>query len=132
LENPDQRQADRVFMLSVALVLALALAVYSYKAAAQGWVDQLQNAKGSVCCSNNDGRRLDDPDWDTLGKVDADYNGLSGYRVWEDGEWKGVPNWAVVHMRNQDGIARVWFERSYEPGGTTAKRVKCFLPGSLG
>lgn len=132
MKQIDQRQADRALILGVALVLALALAVYSYKAAAQGWVDQLQNSNTNVCCDNNDGRRVADPEWDTLGKAVTDYNGPSGYRVYEDGKWNDVPNWALVTMRNQDGIARVWWDRQYEPGGAIVKTIKCFLPGALG
>lgn len=94
------------------------------------WVDLLQNQQKNVCCYDNDGRRLVDPEWDTLGKVDADYSGPSGYRVLDDGEWKEIPNWAVVIMKNKDGIARVWWDRSLEEG-KTIKKVRCFLPGAL-
>lgn len=107
--------------------LALALILY----AQNPWVDGLRNQQNSICCTNNDGRRLDDPDWDTLGKAVEDYNGMSGYRVLEDGEWKDVPNWAVVTQRNHDGIARVWWDREYQ-GADVIKKIRCFLPGTLG
>jgi hypothetical protein len=97
------------------------------------WVDQLQSKHGQLCCSNNDGRRLDDPEWDTLGKVQTDYNGNSGFRVYEDSRWYDVPNYAMVTVRNRDGIARVWWDREYNAeGGTITKRVRCFIAGELG
>jgi hypothetical protein len=97
------------------------------------WVDQLQSKHGQLCCSNNDGRRLDDPDWDTLGKVQTDYTGTSGYRVWENSQWYDVPNWAVVTERNRDGIARVWWDKDYGPEGRViSKRVRCFIAGATG
>jgi hypothetical protein len=97
------------------------------------WVDQLKSTHGQLCCSNNDGRRLDDPDWDTLGKVQTDYNGTSGYRVYENSQWYDVPNWAVVIERNRDGIARVWWDREYnDQSGTIIKRVRCFIAGATG
>lgn len=105
--------------------------VVSAYAQDNSWVDGLQNQQRNVCCFDNDGRRLDDPDWDTLGKVQTEYNGMSGYRVYEDKEWKEVPNWAVVTMKNQDGIARVWWDRNYGFSGIT-KKVRCFLPGATG
>lgn len=126
-----QLQADRVLALFIALILALALAFYSYKAKAQSWVDQLQNKQGAICCTNNDGRRLDDPDWDTLGKAVEDHNGNSGFRVYEDGKWNDVPNWAIVVQPNLDGIPRVWWGRQYY-SGNTVKQIMCFLKGLLG
>lgn len=117
----------------IMLVMALALAAYSYntaKAQDRSWVDKLQNQQGNFCCYDNDGRRLDDPDWDTLGKVDAHSNGWSGYRVFEDGKWYDVPNWAVVTMRNQDGIARVWWHHE-NIGSDVVKKVMCFMPAAL-
>lgn len=62
-------------LLLVTFCMAVALAIYSAKGQDNSWVDQLQNQQKSVCCFDNDGRRLTNPDWDTLGKVDADYNG---------------------------------------------------------
>lgn len=122
-----------IFIHIFMLILALALAAASYNAAKSqdnSWVDQLQNQQKNVCCYDNDGRRLTGPDWDTLGKVDADYNGMSGYRVFEDNKWYEVPNWAVVTMKNKDGIPRVWWRQDYE-GGNIVKKVFCFLPGTL-
>lgn len=126
-----QQTADRALALFIALILALALAFYSYKANAQSWVDRLQNKQGAICCTNNDGRRLDDPDWDTLGKVTDDHNGPSGFRVYEDGKWHDVPNWAIVMQSNIDGIPRVWWDRELI-GSDIVKKVRCFIVGITG
>jgi len=84
----------------------------------RSWVDQLANQNGNVCCFDGDGRRLDDPDW-----IAAD-----PYQVARRGTMVKVPPWAVVTMRNQDGIARVWWNT--EPDDT-GNYVRCFIPGTL-
>lgn len=94
----------------------------------EGWVDQLQSTEGKVCCFNYDGRRLDDPDWDTLGEVSEEF---SGYRVFEDQKFHEVPKSAVVLMKNQDGIARVWWNVVTDRGILQGKTLRCFLPGGL-
>lgn len=81
------------------------------------WVDQLQNQNRAVCCYDNDGRRLDDPEWRTVG---------DSYEVLFTEGWLRVPTDAVVTMTNKDGIARVW---SF-PGGN-GRSIRCFLPGPL-
>jgi len=92
------------------------------------WVDALQNRHGNTCCQDNDGRRLIDPEWDTLGRYVDHPEGPSGYRVLDWGVWRDVPNSAVVTMPNQDGIPRVWFRED----GVRGRVVFCFLPGALG
>ena len=95
--------------------------------AQSSWVDKLQNPRGGVCCFNYDGQRLEDPDWRI--RDDAPPDGFSSYQIkhGDDGAWHDVPDWAVVGMRNQDGIARVWWFRTND--GVTG--IRCFLPGSL-
>lgn len=83
-----------------------------------GWVDKLQNQNHAVCCFDNDGRRLDDPEWRTAG---------GSFEVLFIEGWVLVPADAVVTMKNQDGIARVW--STPDKGGRT---VRCFLPGAFG
>lgn len=112
------------------MLLSLAALLHFANIQDNSWVDRLQNQQKNVCCFDNDGRRLTNPDWDTLGKVDSEYNGMSGYRVFEDGQWYEIPNWAVVTMKNQDGIARVWWTREYTDG-KVIKKVRCFIPGAL-
>ena len=53
----------KTFVISAILIAAPLSAV----AQSGGWVDQLTNQQGSVCCYNSDGRRLDDPEWRTAG-----------------------------------------------------------------
>ena len=97
----------------------------------RSWVDKLTSPGKGLCCSNNDGRRLDDVDWDNLGTITKDPKGSSGYRVRDDGEWIDVPNEVIVDGRNQDGIARVWFDKWWS-NGVELKRMRCFLRGVEG
>lgn len=113
------------------LIMIDAIVSFPAKSQDNRWVDELMNSNNNRCCYDNDGRRLTDPDWDTLGKVATEHSGPSGYRVYEDGKWHEVPNWAVVTQRNKDGIARVWWTRDYNEGNII-KTVICFLPGTLG
>lgn len=117
-------------MIRAAVGISFGLAFCAGAFAQESWVDQLHNGNDNVCCFDNDGRRLTDPDWDTLGAVSADRLGPSGYRVHEDSKTYAVPNWAVVKQRNQDGLARVWFDRDAS-SGALVKTVRCFIPGSL-
>lgn len=82
------------------------------------WVDGLHNQSGNVCCFDGDGRRLEDPEW-TAGDP---------YRVARDGKLVDVPPWALVTMKNRDGIARVWWNPIADDAGN---HVRCFLPGAL-
>lgn len=114
-----------------AIVTVVAVTCSSAKAQpSDDWVDKLNNANGNRCCQDNDGRRY--PVWDTLGKVVEGHNGASGYRIFDEGMWKDVPNWAMVNEANLDGIPRVWFESVQMPYDGVTRRVKCFLVGSLG
>lgn len=99
------------------LLLAALLLISTAAFAQSGWVDYLRNQNGMGCCFDNDGRRLDDPEWRTAG---------DSYEVLFTEGWVKVEPTAVVHMRNRDGIARVWSDR------TPTRVVRCFLPGALG
>lgn len=99
---------------ALAILAMLFVAVSSPRAA--GWVDQLKNRHNQVCCYDNDGRRLDDPEWRIVG---------NRYEVLFTEGWIAVPDEAVVDMRNQDGIARVW--STPRPEG---RSIVCFLPGA--
>src|SRR4051812_44931974 len=69
------------------------------------WFDSLKGGHGVSCCSNADGLRLDDPDWE--------YNG-SEYRVKLDGDWLSVPPDALVTATNRVGYAIVWPWKDYQ------------------
>lgn len=108
-----------------------AVLIASAAAAQNNWVDQLRAESGYVCCTNNDGQRLGEPDWDTQGKVTET---TSGYRVFhgQTKQWYDVPPQAVVMMRNQDGIVRVWWGGETDDlGNVVTPTVRCFLPGAL-
>lgn len=108
---------DRLVITAVITSILLAAMVYAVFAQS-GWVDHLRNQNGRVCCYNNDGRRLDDPEWKISGNE---------YTVLFTEGWVPVSQTSVVTMRNKDGIARVW--STFVNGQRT---IHCFLPGALG
>lgn len=119
----------RIILWSMILAIDLLVSFSSHSQSnSNQWVDELLNSNNNRCCYDNDGRRLVDPEWDTLGTVNTN---SSGYRVYEDQKWHEVPNWAVVTQRNKDGIPRVWWNKTYDEGNIT-KTMICFLPGTLG
>ncbi len=83
----------------------------------KSWFDQLKSRKGSLCCTNADGRVVVESDWDTEG---------GHYRVRLDGMWLVVPDNAVVIEPNRAGTAIVW---PYMDGLTV--KIRCFIPGAL-
>ena len=105
--------------MAVRSLLAAIICLWPAASDYQPWVDQLKSPGGALCCTNNDGRRLDDPEWRTAG---------DSYEVLFTEGWVKIPPEAVVNMRNQDGIARVW---SYS-GSDGVRVIRCFLSGALG
>lgn len=105
------------------LPLAALFSAFFVNSAQDSWVDKLANQNGNVCCYNYDGLRLEDPDWETQHSSSG-----SEYKVIRNGVWLDVPAWAVVTMKNQDGIARVWY---YTQPDDTGNQIRCFLPGAL-
>lgn len=83
----------------------------------KGWFDSLRGQHGMSCCSNADGMRLDDPDWEFSGEE---------YRVKIDGDWIAVPPDALVKQQNRVGYAIVWPWKDF--AGKT--QIRCFMPGS--
>ncbi len=82
------------------------------------WWQGLASGKGS-CCSNADGVRVEDVDWDTGGPD-------GGYRVRLYGDWIIVPPDAVLTDPNRYGPAVVW---PYKATDDTTQ-IRCFLPGA--
>lgn len=80
------------------------------------WFNRLSSEQG-LCCSNNDGETVADPDWESRG---------GHYRVRLDGVWIEVPDSAVVSVPNRDGRTMVWPLR-----GTSGVLIRCFMPGAL-
>jgi hypothetical protein len=104
-------------MIRLAVATYLAFLIPACAQDGTHWVDQLLSQSGIVCCFNNDGRRLDDPEWRIVG---------DHYEILFPEGWIQVPESAVVSMRNQDGIARVWSDMA------SGKHViRCFIAGPL-
>jgi hypothetical protein len=89
----------------------------------EGWIDGLANRNGANCCSDADGVRPQEVDWDM---------GKDRYRVRVDGRWLDVPDVAVVHGPNYLGHAVVWLYEDLilDDAGVELPYVRCFLPGS--
>lgn len=108
-------------LCGVALIVALSAAVarddgrYA-QSPLKPWFDSLKSKAGSLCCSNADGLRLEDPEWEQT---------PDGYRVKLEGEWIDVPDSAVVIVPNRVGYAMVW--PVYVNGKPS---VRCFMPGA--
>ena len=83
----------------------------------KGWFDQLKNKDGALCCSDADGTAVSDADWEVKD---------GHYRVFVEGEWRDVPDSAVITEPNRAGRTMVWPLRGYM--GLT---IRCFMPGSM-
>jgi hypothetical protein len=81
------------------------------------WFDGLKSSGGALCCSDADGTAISDAEWRSK-------NG--GYEVFLEGEWRRVPDSAVVTEPNKSGRTMVWPLRGYM--GIT---IRCFMPGSM-
>jgi hypothetical protein len=82
------------------------------------WWSSLASGKGS-CCSNADGVRVEDVDWDTGGPAGE-------FRVRLHSAWFVVPDSAVVNEPNRFGPAVVWPYTDVDG----ATQIRCFLPGA--
>jgi hypothetical protein len=92
------------------------------------WFKSLRSDAGNYCCDGADAWRVNDPDWDTFGKVTEVF---SGYRVRLDskGAWIEVPKAALIspdRQSNRIGIALVW---PYDDG-QGKPLIRCFMPGT--
>lgn len=84
------------------------------------WFEQLRSGKGP-CCSDADGMSISDPDWSMDG---------GRYRVRIGGEWRDVPEDAVITEPNRAGRAMVWPMWSQQSGGPMQfLGIRCFMPG---
>lgn len=105
-------------VLASLLAMSLAHAHDPHHPENNGWLKELANAGGGICCAGDD--VVLDPPWDIK-------DGF--YRVMIRGEWIWVANAAVVDPgKNRDGVARAW------PATLSTDRltVRCFMPGTLG
>lgn len=89
-----------------------------------GWYGSLRSGRGPCCGGPTvDAVTLDGPDWDTKD---------GHFRVRLEGEWRDVPEEAVVNEPNKDGRALVWpiYYRSF--GAPVRIDIRCFMPGMQG
>lgn len=86
------------------------------------WIGGLADRNGANCCSDADGVRPQEVDWDM---------GKKHYRVRVHDRWIDVPDVAVVHGPNYLGHAVVWIyeELLLDDAGVDFPYVRCFLPG---
>ena len=82
----------------------------------KSWFDHLASGKG-LCCSLTDGVTVQDPDWRAKD---------GHYQVHLDGDWRDVPDDAVVTEPNLYGPTMVWPLR-----GNDGLTIRCFMPGSM-
>lgn len=92
------------------------------------WFNGLGNQRGGSCCSDADGFKIDDPNWQQVGEGEIGDGDAVHYRVRIDGAWIDVPDWAVVKGGNRVGYAIVW---PVGGGDGVPVRIRCFLPGTL-
>jgi hypothetical protein len=139
--------AGLVLLAAIALLLWLASMIFSWpahagdptgywrKEIAEGrappaeWWESL-HAQGAAhgCCSDADGTRLDDVDWDT---ARDETSGEIHFRVRVLGAWRDVPPEAVVIEPNKYGPAVVWPVYSWDAHGIKEfSFIRCFLPGA--
>ncbi len=131
----------RLFALALAFALLVPPALahdhtgYWAKQIAEGkappaeWWNSL-HAQGAAhgCCSDADGTRLDDVDWDT---ARDEATGEMHYRVRVLGAWRDVPPEAVVIEPNRYGPAVVWPVYSWDANGNKEFGfIRCFMPGA--
>jgi hypothetical protein len=109
-------------------LLVAALSSLSYGAAAfdngqyndvpaniRSWFKSVRSPHGIPCCDIADGHRTT---WRG--------NKTGGYEVPIEGEWRPVPQEAIVYNAgNPTGDAIVWYVRQ----GTNTYYIRCFVPG---
>lgn len=78
------------------------------------WFKSLRNPRGVPCCDGSDARKLSEVDW----KSSPD--GKS-YQVRVDGQWRDVPEEAVLDIPNKEGVTMVWIFNGL---------ITCFLVGA--
>lgn len=82
-----------------------------------GWFKSLRSKGGTPCCDGSDQTGLRDPEWERVGDK---------FRVYYKGEWRDVPDDAVIYEPNKVGPAMVW---PVEYGDMIV--IRCFMPGAM-
>jgi hypothetical protein len=84
------------------------------------WFDSLRSGRGP-CCSDADGTAVSDVDWESKD---------GHYRVRLGGEWRYVPDDAVITEPNRYGRTMVWPIYLNGPAGRKIYAgIRCFMPG---
>lgn len=105
--------------LALLCVFGTALAHDHSRPDLDGWFKSLRSKGGIPCCDGSDALSVEDPDWRSQdGK----------YQVRLNGEWRDVPDEAVVTEPNKFGRTKVW-PVTYEDGAVV---IRCFMPGAMG
>jgi len=92
----------------------------------KGWIEGLTDQSGANCCSDADGTKPEEVDWDM---------GEKHYRVKVAGQWIDVPDVAVIKGPNYLGHAVVWLYEEPLQGDVGDESfvdfpyILCFLPG---
>ncbi len=85
------------------------------------WFDQLRSKKGP-CCSDADGSAVSDADWKSKD---------GRYQVFLEGDWRDVPDEAVITEPNRAGRTMVWPVIYRGLGAPVRVDIRCFMPGSM-
>lgn len=90
------------------------------------WYPTLKSESGGYCCDGpgKDAVHLSDVDWDTKD---------GHYRVFLEGQWRDVPDGAVLKQPNLSGMTLVW--PVYFRGVNNEVQniiIRCFMPGTQG
>jgi hypothetical protein len=88
----------------------------------KAWVKELTDKNGKGCCDTADGYPAE-VEWDS---------DTGHYRVYIGGQWRDVPDEALIEQPNRLGYAVVWYYPSYEADGRMTPKIRCFLPGAGG
>jgi hypothetical protein len=95
------------------------------------WYSRLQSKGKAMCCDGSDfgsgtAAHLEPQDWQTQDKPN------SHYKVFLEGEWRDVPDTALVDVPNKDGRALVWFYTTWVSATVATPTIRCFMPGAMG
>lgn len=115
------KRAFWIFTFSVSiifLILVLSSHVYAHDPARpdlDSWYMSLHSKNHVPCCDISDAHAVAAEDWKTED---------GHYMVMIDGDWKNVPDEALIDAPNLAGKALVWF-------GYHSTRITCFMPGPM-
>lgn len=127
----------RVLVVALAMLPTVALARGNFPPGAEHdwWQCQKQPVTGYSCCSEADGRTLEDNEWRM---IDSDKG--PKYQVEIEGKWYDVPSDTVINETAQCGPepntekrfkAKVWFYPINIGGSIVDIHIYCFMSGVM-